>query len=246
MNNKKIRDIIIIIRESYKNNLYLLSTRLLTDIVKEDLKYYKLYILFAYLMQLEDDEDKLKISIQYFSKAINSNKHYLLAYCYRYKTCKKLLEMYKSKNTEYTKELEQLMKLDIEYLKNVSNNFIIKKHIKNFIKNPLSYYDKEKLILKTSSQIKKYIKYFNKEKVKYDYIDIMENYNFFINRSNDDYEAYPEAGAETAVCKFPKHKGMRYIDIYEKDPDYLHWLYDNLDLDEYTKKIIEELFSNNE
>ena len=199
MNNKKIRDIIIIIRESYKNNLYLLSTRLLTDIVKEDLKYYKLYILFAYLMQLEDDEDKLKISIQYFSKAINSNKHYLLAYCYRYKTCKKLLEMYKSKNTEYTKELEQLMKLDIEYLKNVSNNFIIKKHIKNFIKNPLSYYDKEKLILKTSSQIKKYIKYFNKEKVKYDYIDIMENYNFFINRSNDDYEAYNLRGfyAET-------------------------------------------------
>lgn len=62
----------------------------------------------------------------------------------------------------------------------------------------------------------------------------------------DDYEAYPEAGAETAVCKFPKHKGMRYIDIYEKDPDYLHWLYDNLDLDEYTKKIIEELFNNNE
>ncbi|ASJ20825.1 hypothetical protein BHAMNSH16_03850 [Brachyspira hampsonii] len=188
--NKKIKDIIINIKESYKNNLYLLSEKLLSDIVKEDLKYYKLYVLFAYLMQLENDEDKLKISIEYFSKAIKSNKYYLLAYCYRYKTCKKLLEMYKSKNNEYTKELERLMKLDIEYLKNVSNNFIIKKHIKNFIKNPLSYYDKEKLILKTSSQIKNYIKYFNREKVKYDYIDIMENYNSFINKNNDDYKVY--------------------------------------------------------
>ncbi|ELV05143.1 TPR domain-containing protein [Brachyspira hampsonii 30599] len=46
------------------------------------------------------------------------------------------------------------MKLDIEYLKNVSNNFIIKKHNKNFIKNPLSYYDKEKLILKLPLKIK--------------------------------------------------------------------------------------------
>lgn len=79
---------------------------------------------------------------------------------------------------------------DINYLNKMSNNFIIKKHIKNFIKNPLSYYDKNTLLLKTSSDITKYIKLFNKEKVKYDYIDIIENYNSFIEKNNNDYEAY--------------------------------------------------------
>ena len=186
MYRKNIKDIIFNINEAYKNKLYFLSEKLIEDIINEDLKYYKLYIFFSYLMQLENDEEKLKLSIKYSSKAIESNKHYLLAYCYRYKASKKLLEI--CKDNEYIKQLEQLINNDLYYLKNVSNNFIIKKHIKNFIKNPLSYYDKNKLILKTSSQIKKYMKYFNREKVKYDYIDIMENYNFFIN--NNDYEAY--------------------------------------------------------
>ena len=188
MYRKNIKDIIFNINEAYKNKLYFLSEKLIKDIVNEDLKYYKLYIFFAYLMQIENNEEKLKLSIKYSSKAIEYNKHYLLAYCYRYKASKKLLEHYK--NNEYSKQLEQLINNDINYLKNVCNNFIIKKHIKNFIKNPLSYYDKNKLILKTSPQIKKYMKYFNREKVKYDYIDIIENYNFFIKNNKNDYEAY--------------------------------------------------------
>lgn len=111
-----------------------------------------------------------------------------MAYCYRYKASKRLLEI--CKDNKLKKQLEKLISNDINYLKNSSNNFIIKKHIKNFIKNPLSYYDRNKLILKTSSQIKKYMKYFNREKSKYDYIDIMENYNFLIKNNDNDYEAY--------------------------------------------------------
>ncbi|MCZ9850895.1 tetratricopeptide repeat protein [Brachyspira hyodysenteriae] len=188
MHRKNIRDIIFNIDEAYRNKLYFLSERLLKDIVDKELQYYKLYLLYAYLTQLENDEEKLKISIHYSSKTIEYNKHYLLAYCYRYKASKRLLEI--CKDNKLKKQLEKLISNDINYLKNSSNNFIIKKHIKNFIKNPLSYYDRNKLILKTSSQIKKYMKYFNREKSKYDYIDIMENYNFLIKNNDNDYEAY--------------------------------------------------------
>ena len=193
MSYKKVKNIIFAVKEAYKNNLYFLSEKLLSDIVENDLKYYKLYILFAYLVQKNDDENKLITSIKYSSKTISLNKHYLLAYCLRYKAVKKLLEIYKSKNInndEDIKKLEELIKQDMHYLKEVSNNFIIKKHIKNFVKNPLSYYDKKKMILKTSADIKKYIKRFNREKVRYDYADIMENYNYLISNNDNDYEAY--------------------------------------------------------
>ena len=176
MSYKKVKNIIFAVKEAYKNNLYFLSEKLLSDIVENDLKYYKLYILFAYLVQKNDDENKLITSIKYSSKTISLNKHYLLAYCLRYKAVKKLLEIYKSKNInndEDIKKLEELIKQDMHYLKEVSNNFIIKKHIKNFVKNPLSYYDKKKMILKTSADIKR----FNREKVRYDYADIMEDFN---------------------------------------------------------------------
>lgn len=184
-----IKNIIFNIKEAHKNKLYLLSEQLLTDIIKNEHEYYKLYILFSYLMLFKnDDEDKLKLSIKYCSKTIKLNKYHMLSYIIRYKACIKLLKHYK--NNEYSNQLEQLINDDISYLKNTSNNFIIKKHIKNFIKNPLSYYDKNTLLLKTSSDITKYIKLFNKEKVKYDYIDIIENYNSFIEKNNNDYEAY--------------------------------------------------------
>ncbi|WP_300367018.1 hypothetical protein [Brachyspira sp.] len=187
---KEIQNIIFNVKEAYKNKLYLLSEKLLTDIIKNEHEYYKVYILFSYLMLLKnDDEDKLKLSIKYCSKTIKLNKYYMLSYIIRYKVCKKLLKIYKSKNKD-TKTLEVLMNDDINYLNKISNNFIIKKHIKNFIKNPLSYYDKNTLLLKTSSDITRYIELFNKEKVKYDYIDIMENYNSFIEKNNYNYKAY--------------------------------------------------------
>lgn len=95
MHRKNIRDIIFNIDEAYRNKLYFLSERLLKDIVDKELQYYKLYLLYAYLTQLENAEEKLKISIHYSSKTIEYNKHYLLAYCYRYKASKRLLEICK-------------------------------------------------------------------------------------------------------------------------------------------------------
>lgn len=54
----------------------------------------------------------------------------------------------------------------------------------------------------------------------------------------DDEKMIEIPDVDTAVCPFKKYKGMLYKDIVEQDPDYLTWLYNNIDLKEPTKSIV--------
>ena len=59
---------------------------------------------------------------------------------------------------------------------------------------------------------------------------------------HDDLDAYPNEEVDAIICEFPKYKGMKYVDVYQEDPQYLHWLYDNVKLNNRVKQTLEKLF----
>lgn len=94
-------------------------------------------------------------------------------------------------NGKEVSKIKKEIKSDIAQLKKLANNYLIKNLIKNFLKNPLYYQNKKTLILKNIEEIKDYMIDFNNQKVKYDYSDIIENYNYFIETNNNmEYDLY--------------------------------------------------------
>ncbi|WP_157151492.1 tetratricopeptide repeat protein [Brachyspira sp. SAP_772] len=189
MKNYNINNLIYFVNSSFKNNSYNLTLKLLEELIKLDKTSYKAYCLLGYIIFIksENNIEKLKQAIKYFDISIKIQKYYPLSYYYRIKSKKKLIKI----NGEEVPTIKEEIKSDIAQLKKLANNYLIKNLIKNFLKNPLCCQNKKKLILKNIEEIKAYMIKFNNQKVKYDYFDIIENYNYFIETNNNmEYDLY--------------------------------------------------------
>ncbi|WP_295295714.1 tetratricopeptide repeat protein [uncultured Brachyspira sp.] len=183
MKNCNIKNLIYLVNSSFRNKSYNLTSKLLNEIIKSDNTSYKAYCLLGYIIFIksENNIEKLKQAIKYFDTSIKLQKYYPLSYYYRIKSKKKLIKIYNKENLNIKKEI----KSDIAQLKKLANNYLIKNIIRNFLKNPLGIQNKKTLILKNIEEIKDYMINFNTQKVKYDYSDIIENYNYFIETNNN-------------------------------------------------------------
>lgn len=183
MNNYSMENLIYFINRSFKNKSYNLTLKLLEELIKRDKTSYKAYCLLGYIIFInsENNREKLKQAINYFDISIKLQKYYPLSYYYRIKSKKILIKI----NSKETSKIKEEMKSDICFLKKLVNNYLIKNLIKNFLKNPLYFQNKKTLILKNIEEIKDYMIDFNTQKVKYDYSDIIENYNHFIETNNN-------------------------------------------------------------
>ena len=189
MKNCNIKNLIYLVNSSFRNKSYNLTSKLLNEIIKSDNTSYKAYCLLGYIIFIksENNIEKLKQAIKYFDTSIKLQKYYPLSYYYRIKSKKKLIKIYNKENLNIKKEI----KSDIAQLKKLANNYLIKNIIRNFLKNPLGIQNKKTLILKNIEEIKDYMIKFNNQKVKYDYSDIIENYNYFIETNNNmEYDLY--------------------------------------------------------
>ena len=188
MKNCSVKNLIYLVNSSFRNKSYNLTLKLLEELIKRDKTSYKIYCLLGYIVfiKLENNSksniEKLEQAIKYFDESIKLQKYYPLSYYYRIKLKKRLMKLY---NKETSKaNIKREIKSDISFLRKLANNYLIKNLIKNFLKNPLCSKDNKDLILKNIEEIKDYMIDFNNQKVKYDYSDIIENYNHFIETNN--------------------------------------------------------------
>ncbi|MEI0593620.1 tetratricopeptide repeat protein [Brachyspira pilosicoli] len=189
MKNYNVNNLIYFVNSSFKNKSYNLTLKLLEELIKRDKTFYKAYCLLGYIIFIksENNKKKLKQAIKYFDISIKLQKYYPLSYYYKIKSKKKLMKI----NGKEVSKIKKEIKSDIAQLKKLANNYLIKNLIKNFLKNPLYYQNKKTLILKNIEEIKDYMIDFNNQKVKYDYSDIIENYNYFIETNNNmEYDLY--------------------------------------------------------